>query len=490
MAINSTKLQRYLEILPGFFSWSLILFPIWGSLLIPTIVAYYIIAFDVYWLYKSLSLGLLAVVSFFKIKANSSYDWMGDLEGFYDWQKVQHIIIIPNYKEPIYIIQRTLDALAAQSFPLKNLHIVLGCEQREGPSAYEKVETLTKKYHDVFGSFIASFHPAITGEVVGKSSNMAWAAKTAKREIVEKKKLNIRYCTITSEDVDARFHYQHFAALTYKFLDHPHRFERIWQPAILYYNNIWKIPAPIRVFSTIASITQIAMLNRKDRLINFSTYSTSLKMIDEIGYWDTDVIPEDYRIFFKAYFKTEGKVAVEPIFLPVYADAAQSSTFGKTMINQYEQVKRWAWGTSDDPWIIQQWLKAKNIPFWDKTIRVLKVLEDHFLWPVNWFAVTIGATLPPLLNPVFARTVLGKSLPQTSSAILTISLISLLVTIFIDWQARPDKETVSWKRKVLMPFEFLLMPLVGLFFSALPGLDAHTRLMLGKYIEYKVTEKV
>jgi len=34
------------------------------------------------------------------------------------------------------------------------------------------------------------------------------------------------------------------------------------------------------------------------------------------------------------------------------------------------------------------------------------------------------------------------------------------------------------------------MPLVGLFFSALPGLDAHTRLMLGKYIEYKVTEKV
>jgi len=232
------------------------------------------------------------------------------------------------------------------------------------------------------------------------------------------------------------------------------------------------------------------MLNRKDRLINFSTYSTSLKMIDEIGYWDTDVIPEDYRIFFKAYFKTDGKVAVEPIFLPVYADAAQSSTFGKTMINQYEQVKRWAWGTSDDPWIIQQWLKAKNIPFWDKTIRVLKVLEDHFLWPVNWFAVTIGATLPPLLNPVFARTVLGKSLPQTSSAILTISLLSLLVTIFIDWQARPDKETVSWKRKVLMPFEFLLMPLVGLFFSALPGLDAHTRLMLGKYIEYKVTEKV
>jgi hypothetical protein len=34
------------------------------------------------------------------------------------------------------------------------------------------------------------------------------------------------------------------------------------------------------------------------------------------------------------------------------------------------------------------------------------------------------------------------------------------------------------------------LPIAGFFFSALPGIDAHTRLMLGKYIQYKVTEKV
>ena len=45
-------------------------------------------------------------------------------------------------------------------------------------------------------------------------------------------------------------------------------------------------------------------------------------------------------------------------------------------------------------------------------------------------------------------------------------------------------------RKILTPLEFVLMPIAGFFFSALPGIDAHTRLMLGKYIEYKVTEKV
>lgn len=487
---KSTKFYRFLEILPGFVSWSLILFPVWGSFIIPTAVAYYIIAFNVYWLYRSFTTGIMSIVSYFRIKANQRYDWMKDVDDFGDWRKIQHVIIIPNYKEPLHILRRTLTALASQTFPTKNLHIVMAFETREGDDARQKEAIFQKEFSDIFGSLIASYHPILPGEVVGKSSNMAWAAKVAKKEILDKKGLDIDYCTITSEDVDARFDSQYFAALTFKFLDEPQRYHRFWQPAILYYNNIWDIPAPIRVFATTASITQTALLNRKDRLINFSTYSTSFKLIDEIAYWDTDVIPEDYRIFFKAYFSTHGKVEVEPIFLPVYADAAQSPTFIKTMINQYEQVKRWAWGTSDDAWIITQWFRATTIPFWEKTIRVVKVIEDHFLWPVYWFAITIGATLPPLLNPDFARTVLGKRLPQTSSFILTIATVTMVLAILFDWSQRPGKKKVSWRRKILMPFEFILVPVIGFFFNALPGLDAHTRLMLGKYIEYKTTEKV
>lgn len=214
-------------------------------------------------------------------------------------------------------------------------------------------------------------------------------------------------------------------------------------------------------------------------------------MIDDIGYWDTDVIPEDYRLFFKAYFHYKGRLEVEPLFLPIYADAAEARGWWNSMKNQYEQIKRWAWGVSDDAYIIKQWLLVPGIPFFDKTVRILKVVEDHFLWPVNWFAITIGALLPPLLNPNFSRTVLGKSLPQVVSAILTMSLISLIIIFLIDARNRPPRpKEVSIFKRILQPFEFLLLPIVGFFFSALPGIDAHTRLMLGKYIEYRVTEKV
>jgi len=214
-------------------------------------------------------------------------------------------------------------------------------------------------------------------------------------------------------------------------------------------------------------------------------------LVDKIGYWDTDVIPEDYRMFFKAFYATRGKTEVEPIFLPTFCDAAESKGTWKTFKNQYEQIKRWAWGVSDDSYTIYKWLTVPNMPFWEKTVRVGYVFKDHVLWPVNWFAITLGANIPPLLNKDFNRTILGKTLPQVSSGILTLALVALLVIIFVDWQQKPKapKET-AWWRKALSPFEFVLLPVAGFFFTALPGLTAHTRLMLGRYMEYKVTEKV
>ena len=67
------RTRRALEILPGFVSWSLILFPVWGSFVIPELVAYYVIAFSVYWLYRSLSVAILAIFAHFRIQASRRF---------------------------------------------------------------------------------------------------------------------------------------------------------------------------------------------------------------------------------------------------------------------------------------------------------------------------------------------------------------------------------------------------------------------------------
>ena len=488
---HPVKSQRLLEILPGFVSWFLILFPVWGSFVVPEIVAYYIIAYVVYWWYRSFSMAGLAVLAHFKIQASKRFDWVGELQVFPDWGRVHHVVIVPTYKEPLSILRRTLKALSKQTFPTERVALMLSFEEREGRKAKDKAKKLTKEFGKNFGYFWTTIHPDIEGEVKGKSSNTSWGAKLAKQKLIDEAGIDINYVTITSEDADAVLDENYFAVLAFQFLDNPKRYKRIWQAGIMFYNNIWRVPAPVRVLASIFSVFQLFVLMRPDSLMNFSTYSTSLKLADEIGYWDTDVIPEDYRFFFKAYFATEEGVEVEPMFIPVYNDAAESTSFVSTMKNQYEQIRRWAWGVSDDAYIIKRWLTVPNLPFWDKTLRVAHVLENHFLWPVNWFAITLGALLPPLLNPTFARTVLGKTLPQVSSGILTISLLSLVVIFLIDLKNRPTRpEGVSIWKRIMQPVEFVLLPVVGFFFSALPGIDAHTRLMLGKYIEYRVTEKV
>jgi hypothetical protein len=287
------------------------------------------------------------------------------------------------------------------------------------------------------------------------------------------------------------FHRHYLAALTYSFLTIDKPYNHSWQGGIVFYNNVWQVPALVRVVGVTASINQMYILTRKDRLINFSTYSTTMRHVHDIDYWDTDIVPEDYHMFFKSYFAKAGQFAVEPIFLPIYADMPESPTKWATLKNQYEQLKRWAWGVSDDIYVLKEFFIHDEIPFWQRLMRIIKVLEDHLLWPVNWFAITVSAMLPPLINQEFNRTTLGKTLPQVCSALLMVSLLSMIVMIVIDALNRPKRpEGSSFLSYIIQPFEFILAPVVGFFFSALPGIDAHTRLMMGKKLEYKVTEKV
>jgi len=489
---NDRTIHRLLEILPGFFSWNLILFPYWGIFVIPNAVAYFILIFNLYWFYQSFQIAISAIVSHLKIQASINYDWLSDLKSFPDWQKVHHVVIVPTYKEPLHILERTLSSLANQDLPKKQITVVLAMEEKElEEERISKVQALNKQFAGIFGNLFITVHRLAPGEVVGKASNERYAAVWTKKKLVDEIGMNINYLTVTSCDADHKYHPKHFSYLTFKFLDNPNRYRYFWQPAVMFYNNIWELPAITRVPNTFSTIWNLAMLSRKDRLINAQNYSLSFKLLDEVGYWDPDKIPEDWGIFFKAYYQKRGEIEVEPIYLPLHADAPQSTSLWKTLKNQYEQYKRWSWGVSDDPWIIKNYLLTPGVPFWDKTMRLIFVLWSHFMWPVNWFIITIGLTLPVLLNPAFGRTVLGYTVPRLSSYVLTMALLFLLVIIFIDNLYKP-KRPVGYPlwRAILTPFEFLLMPIAGFFFSALPGLDSHTRLMLGKYLEYKVTEKV
>lgn len=490
---HDQPVTRVFEILSGLASWTLLTSPIWASFFAPVLMAYFIILFDLYFLYRATHLGINSVRGYLKIKETSAVDWLERLnKSGLDYSKIKHLVFIPTYKEPVEILLRTLTALRMSEFPTKQLDIILALEEREGEEGLSKARLIQKEFKGVFGHIWITSHPLIPGEVAGKSSNLAFSAKEIKKKI-EYLDYDKNFVTITSCDADVALPPKYYSSLTYQFLTLPkeHRYLRFWQGALVYYNNIWRVPMPIRVVHTLYSVYQVANLLTPKSIFNYSTYSTSWKLVEEAGFWDVDVISEDWHLFFKCFITHKAKVELESIFLPLSADATEGQNYIQSLLSQYSQNRRWAWGVTDIAYAAKQFLiNFKELSKSSFVFRFIKALEQHILWPVHWWILTLGATIPPLINPAFKYTALGHNLPQISGFILTISVVFLGSVIAVDYLLKPPRPDFVKKRYLPMTvLQYFLMPVVSFFFGSLPGMEAHTRLILGKRIEYRVTEK-
>jgi len=482
-------MSRFFYIIIPVLSWLLITFPIWMSPFHPAIVAYFIIAFDLYFFYKSILTTYYASISYLKILATNKIDFQKKLKKIKGASEIKHFIIIPNFKEPLSKLESTLKNIAATVYNCKQLYIVLAFEEREEKTK-EKADYLRSKYSKEFRGIISTFHPLVDNEVPGKASNQTYAAKIVDR-IVEEKKWDRKKILVTICDADSRLPSNYFSYLTYTFSNDGKRdFHFYWAPVLLY-NNFWRLPIFVRIQATLSSIVRLSILSYGKNLIQVSTYSTNLWLLKKINFWDVDVIPEDWHIYLQAFFTYGDKIQTIPLYTIVNGDAVYSGKIAKTFVNRYEQEKRWAWGVSDVGYSLKKFFTTPHLNPIVKLKKIIFVMETHLLWSTSFFVLTISASIPPLINPIFKRTVLGFLLPKLSALILTLSTSLLIVYVFLDIKLR---QKVNQKTSILsLPLlivQWYFLPVVSFVLSSLPALEAHTRLILGKKIKYKVTEKI
>ncbi len=467
-------------------SWILITFPLWLSPFHPALVAYFIILFDLYFFYKSTQTAYNAVISYKEILLHNEIDYVRKLKNI---GNVNHFIVIPNYKEPAHKLEETIKKITETDYPSKNIYLVLAFEAREKEAKAKEV-VLKDKYSYFFKAVMSAYHPLAVGEEPGKASNQTYACKMIS-EYVMKNGLDSKQTLITICDADSFLPKNYFSYLTFEFLKDSGRLHHFYWAPVLLYNNFWKLPLFVRMQATLSSILRLAFLSQKENLIQVSTYSTNLWFLEKLGYWDVDIIPEDWHIYFQAFFRFGAKVKTIPLFTIVNGDAVYSGGVVKTLANRYEQEKRWAWGVSDVGYVLKKFFVTPDIDPITKLKKILFIGETHLFWPVSFFILTISASIPPLINPVFKRTVLGFILPNLSGLILTLSTAMLILYVYIDIKLR---QKVHMETKILsiplLIVQWYLLPLVSFLFSSLPALDAHTRILLGKKLKYKVTEKV
>ena len=491
-------LKRTLECLPAAIAFFVISALIWGPIFAPVPFAVCILSFHAYWLWRAQMTGIHAFKGYRLLKKYANVDWRErydqDLAAgvtSLPWGAIRHIVIIPNYTESAEKLRMCLDSLCHGEDPSK-IVAVLAMEEREGRNARLKADQLRRTYSGRLGRVMATFHPwGIPGEVAGKSSNENWAARRAKEQLIDREGGTLDHYTITSCDVDTVFDRKYFSCLTYNFATHTQRYRRFWQGPIQYYNNIWQVPAPARLPHALAGLNHLGRLSRGFLRMNFpqSTYSLSLRMADEVGYWDPDIIPEDWHMFLKCYYHLNAEVDVETMYTPVYMDGIRSKTYMRTFINYFEQNRRHAWGCTDIPYAVQLAIDQKSMPLWPRVRRVWALCESHFLWSTQWFLVTMGRLVPVLLTSIGIASMPDWFQP-ISHWLLMPCAGTLLLLLTLDALMRPKRprDFSIW----LYPFQYgqwFAMAVIAFFTTALPALDAQVRLAIGKRMEYKVTEK-
>jgi cellulose synthase/poly-beta-1,6-N-acetylglucosamine synthase-like glycosyltransferase len=481
--------SRFAEIAISLTTWTIVTIPLWLSPFHPAVVAYGIIAFDLYFLTLATSNAFRSVRAYLRILANSNIKYDVLVQKDPDAKVIQHFVIIPCYKETIAKLSETILSIVENNYPWKvNLHVVLGFEKRE-QGASEKEKTLRELYGNQI-SLYATYHELASNEVPGKASNQTWATKDIVANVINPSGYSPSKTIITICDADSKFPTNYFSYLTHTFAhDKEREYHFYWAPVLLY-NNFWKLPFFVRMQASLSSIIRLAFLEDKENLIQISTYSTSLKLLQDVGYWDVDIIPEDWHIHLQAFFLYGSKVRTIPLYTIVNGDAVYAGSFVRTFLGRYEQEKRWAWGVSDIAYGWDRLWKTPHIPFGTKARKLFFLLQNHILWPTSFFILTVFATVTPFINPIFKRTVMGFILPQISGLILTLGSSMLIVYTILDIRVRKGLNIETKAHNIaLLAIQWYVLPLVSFVLSAVPALDAHTRMLLGKKLVYKVTEK-
>ncbi|MGE5196937.1 MAG: hypothetical protein ACM3IL_00300 [Deltaproteobacteria bacterium] len=487
------RLNRVFEIIPGTISWGIIVFMLILTVWRPVTCAILIIIFDFYWIIRTLYLTTLLVMAYRKLYRQKNRDWLMDcrrLDIKQDWKALYHLIIFPVYKEGLDILQPSLESLKQCHYPKERMIVIVSFEERHAPSK-ETAKFLEEQFKGAFFAYLTGFHPdGIPGESRTKGANATWAAKKGK-EFLDSRDIPYEDVIVSCFDADTCVDPEYFGCLTYHFLTTSKPHQASYQPIPVYNNNIWHAPSFARLVEISASFCQMIESMRLEKFVTFSSHSMSFKTLFKINYWPLNMISDDSVVYWKSFLYYKGDYRVVPLYITVSMDIAYAKNLIKTIAVQYKQKRRWAWGIENFPFLANGFLNNKDIRLTKKTRRLYHLLESHITWAI-WAIIIFLVTPLPILwgGAFFNQMPIGYNLPRITGLLLNFTLVASLIWILLSRTILPPRpKDVKWTKNIIMIMEWIMVPFIILILGSTPALDAQTRLMLGRYMEFYTTEK-
>ena len=523
-----TPLYRFLEILPGFLSYFLIILLVVLSLINPILGSIYVLFLIAVTLAKAVGIAVRTTQGFEVVKKAQKVDWQARLadlskpqESFERLQKrkdksfdfkqhkenlralatktdypkpeeIYHAVIMVAYNEGLETMVPSVEAVQKTGFDNQRIIFVLGYEERGGLEMEENAQALKEKFDGVFYDFILVKHPdGLKGEIKGKGPNLCYAAERL-AEFVKREKIVTENVIVTSLDSDNQMAPGYLDYVAYEFIVHEDRQNLSYQPVSLFMNNIWEAAPPMRVIAVSNSFFNIINTMRPHLMRNFASHSQPLKALEAMGFWSKRTIVEDGHQYWRSYFFFKGKYDAISIKVPIYQDAVIEDTLWKTLKAQFVQLRRWDYGASDVAYVgVRLFSKEYRKNFWNLLPKFIRLLEGHVTLAIMAPMIAFGGWVPRLLN-FRSRDLATYNLPNTVSWTQFFASIGLFITILLSLRMLPRRPAKYPRKKTAaMVLQWLLMPIIAIVYQSMAAFYAQTRLMAGRYMEnFDVTKKV
>jgi hypothetical protein len=260
----------------------------------------------------------------------------------------------------------------------------------------------------------------------------------------------------------------------------------------MFFNNIWDVPMINRLIALGSSFWQLVVNTRPSRLRNFSSHAQSLEALARVDFWSTKTIVEDGHQFWRTYYKFNGCHEVVPLYTPIYQDAVLANSFKQTMKEQYLQKRRWAWGVSDIPYVIEHTFKDNKIPLFDRLANLFILWDSHLSWSTTSIILATSSWVPIIFRSHFSQEIISFSFISVYTRLLIVAWVGMITTLIISTLLVPPHKGKKPFVRIFLDWILtpIILPISNIVFSSLPALESQTRLMFGKYLEsFRVTVK-
>lgn len=489
--ISDYHRYRLYEILPGLSIWLTLIVLVVLSFVRPLWMIYFIIVFDVYWVLRVAHFSFYVTIAWVRLRRALKVDWDKKMrEEATGWQTKRHVIFLTLLNEEWPVVKTALQNICDAIYDTSAFMVVIAGEERTAEHYKNILQKTKDEFGRCLGEVVGTLHPAdLPDEIPGKGSNMHFSAREVKK-IFDARGWRYDEIIVTIFDIDTICHTQYFRYLTYLYCTHPAPTRTSFQPSALYNNNLWESPAALRLMAFGTTFWLLHALARQDSIVTFSSHSMSFRALVDAGFHDKRIVSEDSRIFYQCFLAYGGDYSVQPMYLPVSMDTVRDDRWWQSMKNLYRQQRRWAWGVEHVPYLLWEFGKRRDIPFMKKVKWVFVEWEGKWSWCVVAILITLVGRLPLAVAPESIRqSALFFNAPHMLENLMNIALLGLLLSALLSFPLLPKRPAAHRGGYLVMVLQWLLLPFSLIFMSAIPAIDATTRLMFGKYLGFNISQK-